>query len=71
MSRFTDRLYNHWRQANGGSGVLLTTGRPAVPGNLKQVVRPSRVVAGVSGVSGETPDVRAVSRDVPHARGAA
>lgn len=71
MSRFTDRLYSRWRQDNGGSGVLLTTGRPAVPGNLKQVLGPSRALVGVSGVSGETPDVRALSRDVPHARGAA
>jgi len=31
MSAFTDRLYDQWRRSSGGSGVLLTTGRPARP----------------------------------------
>lgn len=31
MSSFTDRLYAQWRRSSGGSGVLLTTGRPARP----------------------------------------
>ncbi|RRD56488.1 hypothetical protein EII20_10680 [Comamonadaceae bacterium OH2545_COT-014] len=31
MSSFTDRLYRQWRRSSGGSGVLLTTGRPALP----------------------------------------
>jgi hypothetical protein len=34
MSAFTDRLYDQWRRSYGGGGVLVTTGRPALPGRF-------------------------------------
>lgn len=36
MSTLTDRLYSQWRRASGGSGVLITTGRPARPELLRK-----------------------------------
>ena len=36
MSALTDRLYAQWRRSGGGSGVLITTGRPARPGLLSK-----------------------------------
>jgi hypothetical protein len=47
MSAFTDRLYGQWRRSSGGSGVLLTTGRPALP-TPKKAKRQRVVNAGVS-----------------------
>jgi hypothetical protein len=34
MSAFTDHLYDHWRRSCGDGGVLMTTGRSALPGRL-------------------------------------
>ena len=56
MSAFTDRLYQEWRRSSGGSGVLLTTGRPARPGRSQapQKAKP-RAAATASGVSVQNP----------------
>ena len=48
MSAFTDRLYRQWRHSSGGSGVLLTTGRPARPGQSKS---PQKAKAQRSGTA--------------------
>ena len=45
MSAFTDRLYAQWRLASGGSGVLLTTGRPAAPSKTNPQKAESRSAA--------------------------
>ena len=48
MSAFTDRLYAQWRRSNGGSGVLLTTGRSALPFAPHKAKTQRRPYAGLS-----------------------
>ena len=65
MSAFTDRLYNQWRRSNGGSGTLLTTGRPARPGLSQgpQKAKP-RAVASANAASVHNPIDRESSHGI-------
>ncbi|MDR2990539.1 MAG: hypothetical protein LBU72_01155 [Burkholderiaceae bacterium] len=51
MTFFTDCLYDQWRRSVGGSGVLLTTGRPALPGQKTSPQKAKRQRFAVAGVS--------------------
>lgn len=49
MSTLTDRLYSQWRRASGGSGVLITTGRPARPELLSKTKSQKAKTPGCAG----------------------
>jgi len=49
MSALTDRLYAQWHRSSGGSGVLITTGRPARPDLLPKTKSQKTKTPGYAG----------------------
>ncbi len=63
MGRLTDSLYQQWRLSHGGSGVLLTTGRPALPFARPQKAKRQRIAD--AGASVHNPSKGATNHGIP------